>query len=769
MRRGKPLVSFLRVAAVLWLCCLIVAMGVAAQADIRTYVTLHVNTIDQGEAVAILRDKDVLVPVTVLEAAGVRGLTGKRETIRDQQYVSLTSLNPDVAYQFNLGALSLDITVLPTHLGSTSLNLTNNKPANIEYPGGSSAYINYAFTDATGGFASAFFDGGFARGEDSLHYSFTTQRGESFRRGIVYFQMDDRDTSVRRVVGDLNANSGDLGGSMYLAGFGISRAFDLDPYAVLFPLPSLSGVATTPSVASIYVNGVLVQRVNLPPGSFNLGNLPVATGSANTQVVLTDAFGRTQSYSQNYFTAANLLKKGLTDYQFSVGFLRPNAFGINDTYGPAAAVGRYRIGVSNAVTIGGRFEVTPNLTSLGPTVDFKLPVGYFHLAASGSRENGLGGAAASIGYSFSTSRYGFSLSALAQGPYYSTISQSPMLDRPTVAYSATGSMQIGRATTLSAQFSRRHMRDSGTTDQFAISQTVAIRRGLALTFTEERDSSTMSAPFSGVTGTLNFAVGRADASITGQGGATRDSNVQIQESPAGRYGIGYLASYDPSYNHALNASMQYRSNYGDAALDYAVSDGASASNTLRVSGGVAIVDGHAYATRPVLGSYALVDVPGLAGVDVYHENELVGKTDRHGKLLVPDLLPNYGNDIRIDDKDAPMNTSIQTVQRLVAPAAQAGAHVVFAATELHALNGNIVVNLNGKQVVPVYGDLTLESGTSVIAESILGKGGEFYLEGVPAGKYVAHVVFREGECRFDFLAPTTDATLFKLGTLGCSL
>ena len=766
--RRRSFVRVLRVAAVIWLCSLIIAMGAAAQADIRTYVTLHVNTIDQGEAVAIVRDKDVLIPVAALETAGVHGIAGKRETIHEQQYVSLASLHPDVAYQFNVDALALDITVLPTHLGSTSLNLTNNKPANIEYPSGSSAYVNYAFTDATGGFASAFFDGGFSHGEDSLHYSFTAQRGQSFRRGLVYYQMDDRNTSVRRVIGDLNANSGDLGGSMYLAGFGVSRAFDLDPYAVLFPLPSLSGVATTPSVAAIYVNGVLVQRVNLPPGSFNLGNLPVATGSANTQVVLTDAFGRTQSYSQNYFTAASLLRKGLTDYQFSVGFLRPNAFAIGDTYGPAAAIGRYRVGVSDAVTLGGRFEVTPHLASLGPAIDFKLPIGHVHVAVSASREDGVGGAAASIGYSFSTARYGFSLAALAQGPYYSTISQSPLLDRPTVAYSATGSMQVGRATTVSVQYTRRHMRDTGTNDQVTIAQTFAIRRGLALTFTEERDTSTNGSPLSGITGTLNFALGRTDASITGQGGATRDSNIQVQQSPAGRYGLGYLASYDPSYNHALNASMQYRSAYGDAVVDYGTADGTPAADTVRLSGGVAFVDGHVYATRPVLGSFALVDVPGVAGVDVYHENELVGKTNRNGTLIVPDLLPNYGNDIRIDDKDAPINTSIQKVQRLVAPSAQAGAHIVFAATELHALNGTIVVNLNGKSIVPAFGDLTLENGSTVVAESVLGRGGEFYLEGVPAGTYRAHVVFREGECRFDFLAPTTTETMLKLGTLACS-
>ena len=746
-----------------------VAWAKAASADLRTFVTLHVNTIDQGETVAVVRGSDVLIPIAVLESAGVHGLKGKREKIRGQEYVSLASLSPDVTFAFNIDSLALDVTVKPLHLGSVSLNLANNRPAHIEYSTGSSSYLNYALTDASGGLESAFFDGGIGHGQDSFHYSFTAQSAHALRRGLIYYQMDDRETTVRREFGDLNANSGDLGGSMYLAGFGIARAFDLDPYAIYFPLPSLSGVATTPSVAAIYVNGVLVQRVNLPPGSFNLGNLPVTTGSANTQVVLTDAFGRTQTYSQNYYTAASLLKPGLTDYQFSAGLLRQNAFAIGDSYGPAAAVGRYRIGLNDSLTAGGRIEATTQLISGGPVFDFKLPVGYFHVALSASEDGGLGGAAASIGYGYSALHFGISLSALAQGPYYATISQAPALDRTVSAYNASGSLQVGHGSTVSVQYNRRRMRDSGTNDQLSVSDTLPLRRGYAFTLTAERDTSTNGAPVTGVTGMLNFSVGRADASITEQTGSTQDSTIAVQQSPAGRYGLGYAANYDPSFHHALNSSVLYRSQYGDAQIDYGTADQTPTTSALRLSGGIAAIGGGLYATRPVLGSYALVDVPGVPNVGVYYENELMGKTDREGKLLVPDLLPNFGNAIRIDDANVPINTSIQNVQQLVAPAAQAGALVTFAAEQLHALDGVILINLAGKSIVPEYGDLTLAGGDGFSAESVLGKNGEFYLENVPAGKYRAHVVFRQGTCEFDFVAPATDAVLVKLGTLGCAV
>ena len=102
-----------RLGALSLLCaflCLVCPPPVRA-ADLRAFVTLHVNTLDQGETVAILRDKDVLVPIDALEQGGIHGLGGKRETIRGQIFVSLASLAPAVVYNLNEDSLSLDVTV----------------------------------------------------------------------------------------------------------------------------------------------------------------------------------------------------------------------------------------------------------------------------------------------------------------------------------------------------------------------------------------------------------------------------------------------------------------------------------------------------------------------------------------------------------------------------------------------------------------------------------------------------------------------------------
>ena len=739
-----------------------------ASLDRRTFVTLHVNTVDQGETVVVLRAPDVLIPIEALDAAGIHGFKGNRTTIGGKEYVSLASLEPDITFAFDVDALKLDVTASPKQLASVSKDLARNRPADISYQSARNAYVNYAFTDSTGGFASAFFDGAFNHAQDGLHYSFTAQRAASLRRGLIYYQMDDRATTVRRIVGDVNAQTGDLGAAAYIAGFAVGRDFDLDPYAVHYPLPSLNGVAATPSTADIYVNGVLVQRVDLPPGQFDLNHLPVTTGSANTRVVVTDAFGRAQTYSQNFYTAADLLTPGLTDYQFVAGMLRQDPFASGDRYGPPVVASRYRVGVNDALTVGGRFEATAHGYSGGPTVDFKLPIGAVHVSTAASRQDGLGGGAVSMGYGYAASTFAFSLSMLSQGPYYASIGQAPYVDRATSAVTAGVSWQYRHANELALQYSRRHDRDSGISDVLSLDDSVPFARGITLVIGAERDRATGGAPSFALTATFNVTLGRrATASVTERSGNTNGASIDVSGTPGTTYGFGYAAAYDSSFQHAFNATVAERSRYGDLQFDLANLQGSPSSQTLRASGGVVAVDGGLYATRAVTSAFALVDVPNLSGVPVYVENQYAGKTDARGRLIVPDLLPNFGNDLRIDDKNVPVNTDIQSLQKLIAPPELSGAVVTFAAPQVHAIRGRVVVGAHGAQVIPKYGELTLAVAGVARGDSALGENGEFYLEDVPAATYDATVDYADGACHFTFAVPNDPAAMTDVGTLTC--
>jgi outer membrane usher protein len=731
---------------------------------LRAFVTLHVNTLDQGETVAILREKDVLVPISALEQGGIHGLGGKRETVNGQVFVSLASLAPAVIYTLNQDSLELDVTVQPKFLPSIQLDLVRARPANVEYTGSRSGYLNYAVNRSSGGDTSAFIETGYGSGTHTLYDSFNFASGSSAHRGLTYFENDDRLRSVRQVYGDFVESTGDLGGSTFLGGAASSRAFDLDPYAIHYPLPGFSGAVTSPSTADVYVNGVLTTRIDLSPGNFDLTRLPATSGSATTQIVITDAFGHTQTYTQSSYISSDLLIRGTTDFEYAAGLVRNNAFQNGDSYGPAAVMAHYRAGLTDGLTMGGRLEATPHLLSFGPSFDLLIRPGLLHVAAAASHSAGLTGGALSLGYSYAAPRFGGGVSVISQSNNYATISQTPSADRATSALSAFLTGQIGRQS-IGLQIFRRSDRDSGSSAQVAATLSSVVARKFSLSVTLERDTSSTSGPHASVVAMLTRALGSAGGTLTqkidpSSGGTT----LQVQGSPQRLFGLGYIASVDSA--HTLNGSLQYRSQYGDWGVDYSKGRGSVFTDTLRASGGLAFIGKGIYFTRPITGSFALVDVPDTPNVHVYLENQDVGKTNKHGKLLITGLLPNYGNSLRLEDTDAPLNTSIQTEQKLIAPPPKGGALVTFPAQRLQALVGVLEVLVNGKAVIPADGEL-LVSGNGFDGRSDIGTGGEFYLENLPPGIYKAVIRFAQGECSFDLTAPASKDMMTNLGTLQC--
>ena len=736
----------------------------ARAADLRAFVTLHVNTLDQGETVAVLRDKDVLIPISALEQAGIHGLGGKRETIRGENFVSLASLAPAIDYTLNQDSLELDVTVQPKFLPSVQLDLVRARPANVEYTGSRSAYVNYALNRTSAGVSTAFIETGWGVGTHTLYDSFNFATGSSAHRGLTYFENDDRLRAVRQVYGDFVESTGDLGGSTFLGGVASSRAFDLDPYAIHYPLPGFSGAVTSPSTADIYVNGVLTTRIDLSPGNFDLTRLPVASGSATTQIVVTDSFGHKQTFTQSSYISSDLLIKGTTDFEYAAGLERTNAFQNGDRYGPAALMGHYRAGLTDHLTLGGRFELAPQLVSFGPSLDVLVHFGLLHVAAAASRAGGLSGGALSLGYTYASPRFGGGMTLLTQSNNYANISQAPSADRASSALSAFVSAQIGHQS-LGLQFFRRGDRDSGTSSQIAATISGVVARTFSLAVTFERDTNSASAPHSSVVAMLTRALGRAGGTLTERiDPASGGTTLQVQGSPQRLYGLGYIASVDSA--HTFNGSVLYRSQYGDLGIDYSKGRGSVFTDTIRASGGLAFIGKGMYFTRPISGAFALVDVPDTPGVHVYLENQDVGKTNKHGKLLVAGLLPNYGNSIRLEDSDAPLNASIQTEQKLIAPPPKGGALVTFPAQRLQALIGVLQVVLDGKVVVPADGELLI-SGNGFDGRSDIGNGGEFYLENVPPGSYKAVIRFARGECAFNLAAPASKDMMTNLGTVQC--
>ncbi|HEX6178878.1 MAG TPA: fimbrial biogenesis outer membrane usher protein, partial [Thermoanaerobaculia bacterium] len=162
----------------------------------------------------------------------------------------------------------------------------------------------------------------------------------------------------------------------------------------------------------------------------------------------------------------------------------------------------------------------------------------------------------------------------------------------------------------------------------------------------------------------------------------------------------------------------------------------------------------------------LVRVPGVRDVRVYLSNQLVGRTDQNGDLLVPNLLPYYGNRIRIDDRDVPMTHDLQIIEQVIAPPTRGGALVLFPAHEIHAATGSVIVRTGSGEVIPAYGQIRLATGGEESISPIGGQG-DFYFENVSAGSYEALVEYEGGTCSFTLTIPASNQEIADIGRVVC--
>lgn len=101
----------------------------------------------------------------------------------------------------------------------------------------------------------------------------------------------------------------------------------------------------------VVVNGAVVQRLRLRPGSYNLSDLPLTTGANEIQLIITDDTGDRRKLSFTTFFDGSLLGEGKSEWALSAGvpsFIRDNER--RYLHGERFATGFYRLGLNDVVT-----------------------------------------------------------------------------------------------------------------------------------------------------------------------------------------------------------------------------------------------------------------------------------------------------------------------------------------------------------------------------------------------------------------------------------
>lgn len=766
--------------------------------DRLAFLRAAVNQIELGDVLVILRGQDVLVRTQDLQKAGMRVDGGVHEKRAEGDVVSLRSLAPRLTYAFSEVELSLTITADPSFFGATAVDLKTKRPEGIIYASSPSLFANYQLQatdlqDRNSAHLGAFAETGLSYRGFLLYSSgsYNSRPSESYGRlfhNNAWVRMtsnltyDWRERLTRLVAGDLMVNSGDvLGGGGTLAGVGAVRTFALDPYFVFLPSLALSGTALTPSTVEVYVNGQLVKREVLPPGQFNLQNVPLTNGSGETRVVVRDAFGGQQTMVNPYYLALGTLAKGLSDFGYNVGFVRKGFGSESWSYGQPALAIRHRVGVLDWLTVGARAEATRDMLSGGASVATRLVVrglrlGELGFSIAGSRQAELAGFAGLLSYSYVGSPILAQLGMRFASDHYANLSLAPSTDRQSVDVNATGAITVNKVGSFALQVDHAVMRDVGRTDTIALRVNRSMLRWLYV-FAEFDNIYRSNYPvefrtFVGLT--ISVAERTMAAMSRGdhwgyQGGHGQSSQAMLQRALPVGTGVGYRLALAQGENSLNNGMVQYQGRYGRVEAEYQHSGWDTSSRghtTLTATGGAVLIGGRGYLTRPVQDAFALIRVPDVGGVHGLVSNQVVGTTDRKGDLLIPSLLSYYGNRIGIDDKDIPLDHDIVATELTIAPPYRGGAIVTFPVRQIFSVAGTVVVEEGGKDAAPAYGQLVVTvAGQPVV--SPFDEAGNFYLENVSPGTYQAEAQYATGTCPFQLAVQPGRMALVNVGIVKC--
>lgn len=769
MRCGRAWRSGARGLAIVLLSVGVVATS-AAEEEQRAILQLSVNRVNKGNIIVLLRGQDVLVRVANLEDAGLRGFSGAREIAGAEIYVSLASLAPGIRFALDERALALDLSADPALLVSIAVDLGIGPPPGMIFRADTSAFFNYALSLQNFDSVAVFAEGGLSIMGALLFSGASRNDDGTLVRGLSNLTYDDRSHLVRWVLGDRLATSDALGGSLVMGGLSVSREFSIDPYFVSFPRLDVSGVAATPSTVDLYVNGRLQRQEILAPGTFELRNVPVPAGGGVARLVVRDAFGREREITSPFYLTTTLLSRGLNDYSYNLGFRRNNLATQSWNYDRPEFLGRHRYGLTDTITAGARLEASSDLVSGGPTITAGFPLGEVEVAAAGSGGAAGAGVAGTIGYRYIGRPLNFGAVARASSDRYANLSLSAKTDRPLVEVGGFVGAQLGTRTDVTLQYAWADFRDRGPEGRGSAFCNVRLTDRASLLLSVSRSTQTSAKPTTEAFAGLTVYLG---ARTTGTVSYQRQGNQNVGELDVQRAlpvgpGFGYRVQVDTTGEAANGGVMlQYQGPYGRYEASYLHANGKD-TTLLSTAGGIAALDGTVFATRPLTDSFAVIRVPGVAGVRGYLNNQEVGRTDSRGDLPVPDLLAYYGNRLGIADQDIPLDHSVGVTERTIATPLRGGALVAFPVQRVQAVTGTVILAIAGAPVVPAYGQLFVTADGRRF-ESPIGGNGEYYLENLPVGRHPAVVEYEGKRCSLALDVPAASGPVMTLDPLRCAV
>jgi outer membrane usher protein len=705
----------------------------------------------------------LLAPRSLLNLYHFNPIDVALEVVEGIDYFDLEKIH-GLRFTWNHEREDLTIVASPDAFSKNKLNIgaanKNRQSPSLYSPG---AFLNYdlSFARSAGVMSKqALIDVGIFGGT-GLWTSSVSLNDLTLRRLMTTYSVDDTDNLRTIKFGDAVNNTGTWGRALLFGGIQYSSNFAIRPDFISVAMPSISGKAVLPSTVDIYVNNTLRTRQKVDAGPFSIQNLPLITGTGEVQLVVKDLLGREQIITQSFFSSPNLLRVGLVEDAYELGWVRKNYGQASNDYAHPFFATTYRKGLSDTWTGEARMEVQKQVLTSGVSLATTLPTINSTMETNlvVSRDSsGQAGASTLKGSAFGTS---FSY----LGRRWSANAK--------VQWNSIGFRQLGS--------DPNHLIQRVSNAQFNLPWGSGI---MALNYFQQKNygspslrminlaysrsvskqiyASAMVVKTFGEVPTLSVGLGvtiildaRHFASATTR--LSKGANTlyaDVQQSTPHDHGLGYrLAAQSGSGVTRQEASLNMNQSFGGIQADI-VNQYGTVSTRIGLQGGINYLAGDVYFSRGFDDAFAVVRTEGLKGIPIYLENQEVARTDRHGNAIVSNLQSYQRNHIRIDPLSLPIDASVEQMEKTVIPRFKGGVIVDFAVQRVRG--ATLILRLKNGELLPAWSTVEVNG---LERQYVSGKRGEVYVEFLKQKDNHVNVSLQDGrlcELRVDL---PEDATL----------
>ncbi len=472
---------------------------------------------------------------------------------------------------------------------------------------------------------------------------------------------DQPEKQLRWTGGDLEPRSIAFQGQEEIAGVGVQRLYR--GFAGGRTITSSSARRLTlqrNATVDVLINGARVRTLQLGPGNYDIGDLPLTSGSNNVQLVVQDELGRREVVSFDFFSDFLLLQPGVDEFDLQVGVRAPYVFGERDYQtDEVVASGFYRRGITDAVTVGGNFQYSKQAQQGAVEGVMATRYGLFKtdLAISNSEQAG-SGYAARLEYRYSQvlrdlpGARRVDLSVETRSKKFASIDALDPTNQFTLValarYSQPISARWGGSVGVDYSMGRNDQADRYGGSLFAsynMSVNTNVNFGVIYqngqTAFSDRDEVNVRVDLIHRFGTGSTV----NASLESAERRARIGYTRAPERPLDDFGISAQVETNRDVA-AVDATVVYFSNRGDlelahqTALDAGAGQIVAQTTSVRAGGSIAFADGHVAIGRSVYDSFAILEPhPTLEGRPVLVRGRFSQQPVAHSGLFGPALVP----------------------------------------------------------------------------------------------------------------------------------